>query len=317
MATTTRALAFVSRWFDEATVRRVFEPLIADWQREWLDASPTQRGWVSLRGSWAFLCAALVSSPEIARTPVPTSVANRVARRIAIVVGLISMLLLVPVLTSTRFPGGQSVLILLLLPAMITLAFPFAMTAAVDAIRRYDRLTPQIERAAVFKLYGFSLLFMLIFSGWVVPASSYAWRAATNPDGAAPLRRVEELSTTQLVLDPARATVYAPATSLASRSAIIRRTLNQRATMTALPIVLMWMRWRSLNQRRDRWYSPLPTSAATVVTIVAFAALWSVGANIEIRGLLPASIGVWLPAAAFALWAGVAASLRRQIIERA
>jgi hypothetical protein len=86
--------------------------------------------------------------------------------------------------------------------------------------------------------------------------------------------------------------------------------------MTALPIIFLWMRWRSLNQRRARLYSPLPASAATVATIIAFAALWSAGANIEIRGLLPASIGVWLPAAAFALWAGVAASLRRQLIER-
>ena len=35
MRLTTRALAFASRWFDEATVHRTFEPLIADWQREW------------------------------------------------------------------------------------------------------------------------------------------------------------------------------------------------------------------------------------------------------------------------------------------
>jgi hypothetical protein len=50
MAITTRALAFASRWFDEATVRRTFEPLIADWQREWQDASPSRRARVSLRG---------------------------------------------------------------------------------------------------------------------------------------------------------------------------------------------------------------------------------------------------------------------------
>ena len=57
MALTTRALAFVSRWFDEATVRRTFEPLIADWQREWQDAPPARRRWVSLRGLWR-LCPA-------------------------------------------------------------------------------------------------------------------------------------------------------------------------------------------------------------------------------------------------------------------
>ena len=45
MAITNRALAFASRWFDEATVRRTFEPLIADWQREWHDASGARRPW--------------------------------------------------------------------------------------------------------------------------------------------------------------------------------------------------------------------------------------------------------------------------------
>jgi len=29
-----RALTFASRWFDAATVARVFEPLVADWQRQ-------------------------------------------------------------------------------------------------------------------------------------------------------------------------------------------------------------------------------------------------------------------------------------------
>ena len=42
MALTNRALAFASRWFDETSVRRAFAPLIADWQREWQDASPSR-----------------------------------------------------------------------------------------------------------------------------------------------------------------------------------------------------------------------------------------------------------------------------------
>src|SRR5262249_31946709 len=43
MAATTRAIALASRWFDEQTYRRTFEPLIADWQREWQDAPPRLR----------------------------------------------------------------------------------------------------------------------------------------------------------------------------------------------------------------------------------------------------------------------------------
>jgi len=39
MPLTQRALVFASRWFDGTTVRNTFEPLIADWQREWTRAS--------------------------------------------------------------------------------------------------------------------------------------------------------------------------------------------------------------------------------------------------------------------------------------
>lgn len=57
MTLANHALAFASRWFDEATVRSTFEPLVADWQREMADAR--QRGRLPLAiavvsGTWAF-----------------------------------------------------------------------------------------------------------------------------------------------------------------------------------------------------------------------------------------------------------------------
>ena len=61
MALTSRALAFASRWFDAATVQRTFEPLIADWQREWQDARRSRRARVSMRGLAAFIFAVIVS----------------------------------------------------------------------------------------------------------------------------------------------------------------------------------------------------------------------------------------------------------------
>ncbi len=36
-------LRFARAWFDEGTVTRVFEPLVADWQREWIDTSGAKR----------------------------------------------------------------------------------------------------------------------------------------------------------------------------------------------------------------------------------------------------------------------------------
>lgn len=317
MSIPNRALDLAAKWFDEQTVQRIFVPLIADWQREWMDAPAARRPLVSLRGGCAFLCAALISSPAVARTPVPASVTNRIAVRITTVVGIVSVLLFIPISLSVRMPDRQWPLLLLILPSTLTMAFPFAMTAAVDAIRRYDRVPPQVERAALLKLCAFSVIFMLIFGGWLVPASSYAWRSATSPDrDSAPLRLVQELNTAQLVIDPARATVFAPGTALASRSAAIRRTLNQRAAMMTMPLVLLWMRWRSLNQSSRRWYSPLPASAATVAVIATFGACWSTGAQIELRHIVPASLAVWLPVGAFAVWGFTGPYLRRQLLAR-
>ena len=83
MAITSRALVFAQKWFDAATVQRIFEPLIADWQREWQDASPTRRARVSIRGLAAFMCAVIVSGPSLLRTHAPRSVTNHVAVRMA------------------------------------------------------------------------------------------------------------------------------------------------------------------------------------------------------------------------------------------
>ena len=102
MAITTRALAFASRWFDEATVRRTFEPLIADWQREWQDASRSRRARVSMRGLAAFLCAAIVSSPSCCRTHAPSAVTNRVAVRMTRFIALASILLMLPYLAQMQ-----------------------------------------------------------------------------------------------------------------------------------------------------------------------------------------------------------------------
>ena len=65
-------------------------------------------------------------------------------------------------------------------------------------------------------------MFMLIFAGWVVPAAGQAARTRDEPgrNEHAPARGVAELTTSQLVFDPDRATVFAQGTySARARSA--------------------------------------------------------------------------------------------------
>ena len=144
MAITTRALAFASRWFDEATVRRTFEPLIADWQREWLNAPPSHRAWVTIRGAAAFVSAVAMLSPRILSTRTPGAIFHRVVTRIMLFCVLIGGALGIPILRSpdTRWVDTPWLLtfVLLALPVGIVMAFPFAMVIA--ARRRGRKRNP-------------------------------------------------------------------------------------------------------------------------------------------------------------------------------
>jgi hypothetical protein len=318
MAITNRALAFATRWFDEATVRRTFEPLIADWQREWLDAPPQRRAWITVRASLAFICAVIVSSPQIALTPTPAEVTRRIAVRMVKFIAVATVVLMIPPvieLSSWMMRGASWVrgsLFLLAVPSALTLAFPFAMAGAVDALRRHQKLPGHVERGAVVKLGAFALMFMLVYCGWVVPAAGRAARTAMNPAGMSePLRMMRDLTTYELVVDPARASVYDPGTYLASRSRSLKHELNQRAALMALPIVLLWLRWRTLNQPRKRWLAPLPEVAATAIAIATLFAFSYLGTLLERVWQLWPGISAWLPISAFAVWGLLSAYARR------
>src|SRR6185436_4922574 len=94
MAITSRALSFASRWFDPQTVHRVFDPLVADWQREWLDAPASRRAMIHLKGLASFCIALIASSPMLVRTRAPKQLTDQIARRVAIATGLASILML-------------------------------------------------------------------------------------------------------------------------------------------------------------------------------------------------------------------------------
>ena len=305
MALTSRALAFVSRWFDEGTVHRTFEPLIADWQREWQDASPARRPGISIRACLAFLCAVIISTPKIALTSAPPAVTNQIAIRMVKFMAVTTVILMIP---PTREIGSAVMrgsswatysLILFAVPSALTLAFPFAMAGAVDVLRRRQPMAAHVERAAVLKLGALAIAFMCILTGWVVPTANTAARRSINPAGMqTPLRAMRDLTTYELVSDPARATVFASGTGLASRSNSLRRELNHRAAVVALPIVLLWLRWRTLNRSRR----PLPELVATTIAIVTLFTVGYVGSTLEREWQLWAGISAWLPIVVFMTW---------------
>ncbi|MFM8534382.1 MAG: hypothetical protein ACKOEC_12490 [Acidimicrobiia bacterium] len=303
MQITTRALGVASRWFDEATCHRIFEPLIADWQREWQDASGRRRWSVSIRGLMAFVSAMLFASPAILRQPVPAAVSNRIVTRIA------RFTLIATVVQTLPFGKDFGFLepsLLFLLPSSLVVMFPFAMIAAVDAIRCDHDLPAHTARAAMAKLAIASVVFMLVFSGVVTPAANQAFRAANHAQslrargldesrvsrimstGDAPRRGLRELSTFELLTDHgfADGTRYLPET--------INRELHNRASLTLLPLGLLWFRWRVLDLPRRRW-TRLPPTVLAIGAFVGFSLMRWVADTVEGGLGLSRGAGAWSP----------------------
>ncbi len=307
MAPGTRALAFASRWFDPRTVRGTFEPLIADWQREWYESAPSRRPWVSLRASVAFACAAALSSPRIIATPLPRSMSWRVARRIALFCLVVAGALSIPM---GRSMGSREIdaplwaaLLLMALPAAVTMAFPFAMVIAVDAIRGHGDVPAHVERAAVLKLGAVAVCFMLLAGGLVVPLANREGSELSTPAGwNVPQPRPQQLSTVALLTHPERTTAMVPSPQY-TRAGAIRRELLNRSVHSVMPAMLVWLRWTALSQPRRRRFWPLPTGLMTALVLVAFFATLFSGSILEMRWSLKPGTGVFLPLLMFGLWA--------------
>ena len=304
MAITGRALAFASRWFDGATVRRTFEPLIADWQREWQEASPSRRPSVTVRGLAAFVLACLVSSPAVLRSRAPKTVTDRVAVRVTRFIALASLVLMLPfILRIGEETGARAAMLLIaLVPSSIAFAFPFSMVGAADAIRRSQQLAPHIERALALKVAMLSLLFMILFAGFVVPAANQAFRVIQTEGGAPVIRGIRELTTWELVNDPSMVAPQEPYTGAADRAVRIQRELNNRATLALVPALLLWVRWLAIARGRGTWWSPLPAPLVALIVFSVYSTTSYWGYLVEQQLHWMAGSGYWLPIAVFAVW---------------
>ena len=301
MAPGTRALAFASRWFDPALVHRTFEPLIADWQREWYESPPSRRAWVSARGFMAFVCAAVISMPSVVATPTPHLLTRRVAGRIVVFCLVAADLLSIPMVRSIDAPWLPTFM-LRAFPATVLMAFPFAMIIAVDAIRKHHDVAPHVERAAALKLAVIAMLFMISIGSFVLPFTTQQWWKVTTPAGwNIPEPTLTQLSTPALLTHPDRYTAIVPGHY--TRAGVIRRELIQRVVMSAMPAMFIWLRWSALSHQRRRRFWPLPASAMTVVVIVAFFVTFFGGFRLENEWRMQPGTGLMLPLIVFGAWA--------------
>ncbi|HEX4912732.1 MAG TPA: hypothetical protein VFV51_02190, partial [Vicinamibacterales bacterium] len=153
ISTTDALLRFARRWFDERTVSSVFEPLLADHQRVWLDAAPVARLGITLRAVLAFGTAMLVVAPRaIVFAPIPAVTTRRVLSRMIVFTAAASAVNTLAILNQLpKMPSQQLALAaLFLLPSSVVIMFPFAMPWVADALRRHSDPTPA-ERSAILR----------------------------------------------------------------------------------------------------------------------------------------------------------------------
>ena len=303
-----RVLAFARKWFDAATVSRVFEPLIADWQREWIDAPPSRRAGIRARGVLAFVVATLSSMPRmLLLTPAPPSMARRVLSRIIIFTSIGTVVMTAPLVYDMRYGSWRTitVLALLLLPSTMVTVLPFAMPWVVDGLRRQRSVT-QAERITALRTAFASVAFAFLLIGWGMPIANQAYREKAAPEWARPpLRGVRELTLTELAFHP-------PLRMQDGRNdREIRREINNRVIIAVLPAVLLWLRWGAHAAARRRWLSPLPLAVETILVFVAFFSLHVASVGIEPALGLRAGSGLW-----FAPMALIAAGVLRNVLSR-
>jgi hypothetical protein len=284
-------LRFVRRWFDERTVASVFEPLLADHQREWLDAPPAARLRIAMRTAAVLIASIIRLAPRaLLLTPTPPSLTRRALSRIIVFTSVVATLLTIPIMMETREMSPLETIIaaLFVLPSAIAIAFPFSMLWAADAIRR-NPVAAWRERTTALRFGIAAVVFMLALTGWVVPAMNQLYRQVAAPDWARPPARGAREATLDELLSK-----HPPRLLEGRNPAIMRRERHNRAVISMLPAILLWLRFGAHDAHRKRWWSPLPVAAETVLAIALFFPLYFSSPFIERTFGLQAGTAMWV-----------------------
>lgn len=172
--TAERLLAVLGKWFEPSLVSNVFEPLVADWQREWMDAQGQSRvrrfrvaisGVLGLAGT-ALRCAAR-DVATLSPSPVAAAIACVTAGTAAVV---LTVLFLATMTVLGPFPPRMplDMLLIVLVPQAVSVGLAPAMLPSLLLLRRSPRIS--WRRGAQVIATGFSLA--LVVAAWVIPMST-------------------------------------------------------------------------------------------------------------------------------------------------
>lgn len=297
-------LRWTARTFGDDVAMLVFEPLIADWQRDVSAAgSRATREMAWLRGAAALLrcvCAVGVRAtrPESADWP-------RLARSAAtgaVFILLGNALLLAPFLRWWMDRGWTfAPLALDLVPTTLAFAWPFALVPAVIPLAAAATGGRALWRGRLYAA-GVAMATVIVMGGlqtWAVPAANHDFRQ----------RLTHALPTTPRAINP-------PALRLAALGSLAATSPNERrrriTTTFIWPAALVCLGWRAGRHRRSThagtlllwWMLPVALAVALQPVHTPFNALHPMGVT-ETPEFVAAA--VWI-AIALALRPGRAAS---------
>lgn len=230
----TRLLRLARVWFDEGTVANIFEPLVADWQREAATAPRGRRRVCLVRGGAAFLMSFALVLPRVWLRPLPPRLVASIWSAAALFTMCGVLILFIPYLPFLS--GAGSHLLLYLLPSSLTVALPLALVPAAIVARRFGRAQGFELRALVARLTLSAMFLLVLLLGWITPHANQAWREAVAPDGAVALRGTRELTVPELLSaqPPAERGLWRPRDWEGMR----RTALVERTSVAAMPLTM-------------------------------------------------------------------------------
>jgi hypothetical protein len=166
-----RLLALARAWFDETTVERVFEPLIADWQRECASIAGPRALLCRLQGYLAFLSTFLLTFGRDFWRPLPVGLGGAAWLCID-AFAAVGALLLVYIWHAS---GGPMGMVGFLLPSQLTLALPIAVAPACIVLLN-SRWQPFEARRAMLRVVTITVLAMVVLTGWIAPNANQRFR---------------------------------------------------------------------------------------------------------------------------------------------
>ena len=255
--------------FDADTMEHLIDPVIADLQSEYADASRAgltwRRRWVRAVGYAAFL-----------------NVATRSLRVFVVLTFVLSALLELPALSNAKVSVART---LYLIPQALVVAVPMALTLTIAWASRSARqpLRAMIAAGAVCSVFVFVTL------AWWVPSANQAFRVSVSSESgwlSSPPRGVHELTIGEL----RQQMKWTPAVDADRRELEFNYYMRWAFPCASLALTLLMVALRRRGVTRRSLLL-----AAPPIIFGYYVLMFAGRAYVMTGGALPSPVGVWIP----------------------